>query len=462
VSLTFVLAQAATQAVQIPRSTDAGWLERMMGVVGLGVMILIAYAMSENRKRVDWRLVWMGMLLQAIFAVIVLKTAPGLWFFEKVSVVVDALLAFTEQGARFIFGNLAQSNPPGLVPVGATGPDGAFAQTAGHWANAGAFFAFNVLPTIIFLSSLMSVLYYMGVMQPVVNGIAWVMQRTMRTSGAETLSASANIFLGQTESPLVVKPFVNRMTSSELFNVMVCGFATASGGVLAAYTLMLRDVVPNVAGHLLAATILQTPAAVVLAKIMVPETGEPETMGSMPVNIEKKDTNVIEAAASGASEGVALALNVGGMLIAFIALIAAVNAIISWGGGLVGHPEFTLQSILGVALRPLAWVMGVPWQDTQYVASLIGLKTALNEFVAFGKFASDIKTNVITISPRSALIASYAIVGFANFSSIAIQVGGIGGMAPDRKSEIARLGLRGMIAGNLAAFMSACWAGMLL
>lgn len=461
-SLTYVLAQAATQAVQIPRSTDAGWLERMMGVVGLGVMILIAYAMSENRKKVDWRLVWMGMLLQAIFAVIVLKTAPGLWFFEKVSVVVDALLAFTEQGARFIFGNLAQSDPPGLVPVGATGPDGAFVQTTSQWANAGAFFAFNVLPTIIFLSSLMSVLYYMGVMQPVVNGIAWVMQRTMRTSGAETLSASANIFLGQTESPLVVKPFVNRMTSSELFNVMVCGFATASGGVLAAYTLMLRDVVPNVAGHLLAATILQTPAAVVLAKIMVPETGQPETMGSMPVTVEQKDTNVIEAAASGASEGVALALNVGGMLIAFIALIAAVNAIISWGGGLVGHPEFTLQSILGFCLRPLAWVMGVPWRDTSYVASLIGLKTALNEFVAFGKFANDLRTNVVAVSPRSALIASYAIVGFANFSSIAIQVGGIGGMAPDRKSEIARLGLRGMIAGNLAAFMSACWAGMLL
>jgi CNT family concentrative nucleoside transporter len=462
VSLPFVLAQAATQVAHIPRSTDATWLERMMGVVGLGVMILIAYAMSENRRRVDWRLVWMGMLLQAVFAVLVLKTAPGLWFFSKVSVLVDALLAFTEQGARFIFGNLAQSDPPGMVPVGPLKPDGSIDQAAGYWAHTGSFFAFNVLPTIIFLSSLMSVLYYLGVMQPVVNGIARIMQKTMRTSGAETLSASANIFLGQTESPLVVKPFVNRMTSSELFNVMVCGFATASGGVLAAYTLMLRGVVPNVAGHLLAATILQTPAAVVLAKIMVPETGQPETMGSMPVTVEQRDTNVIEAAASGASEGVALALNVGGMLIAFIALIAAVNAIISWGGGLFHHPEFTLQSILGVFLRPLAWVMGVPWQDTQYVASIIGVKTALNEFVAFGQFANDLKNNTIAITPRSALITSYAVVGFANFSSIAIQVGGIGGMAPDRKSEIARLGLRGMIAGNLAAFMSACWAGILL
>jgi concentrative nucleoside transporter, CNT family len=454
----FVLAQAATQVAQIPRSTDAGWLERMMGVVGLGVMILIAYAMSENRRQVDWRLVGMGMLLQGIFAVLVLKTAAGLWFFEKVGVLVDALLSFTEQGARFIFGNLAQSN----VPVGPLKPDGTIDQTIGYWANTGSFFAFNVLPTIIFLSSLMSVLYHLGVMQPIVNGIARIMQKTMKTSGAETLSASANIFLGQTEAPLVVKPFLNQMTSSELFNVMVCGFATASGGVLAAYTLMLRDVVPNVAGHLLAATILQTPAAVVLAKIMVPETGEPVTKGSMPINVEKKDVNVIEAAASGASEGVALALNVGGMLIAFIALIATANAVVSWGGGLVGHPEVTLQTILGTVLRPLAWVMGVPWQDTSYVAGLIGVKTALNEFVAFGQFAADLKNHAIGISPRSALIASYAIVGFANFSSIAIQVGGIGGMAPDRKSEIARLGLRGMIAGNLSAFMSACWAGMLL
>jgi CNT family concentrative nucleoside transporter len=308
----------------------------------------------------------------------------------------------------------------------------------------------------------MSVLYHLGVMQPIVNGLARIMQKTMRTSGAETLSASANIFLGQTEAPLVVKPYLNSMTSSELFNVMVCGFATAAGGVLAAYTLMLRDVVPNVAGHLLAATILQTPAAIVLAKIMVPETGQPVTQGALPATVEKKDANVIEAAASGASEGVSLALNVGGMLIAFIALIATTNAIVGWAGGLVGHPEFTMQSILGWVLRPLAWVMGVPWQDTQYVAGLIGVKTILNEFVAFGQFAGDLKNHAIAISPRSALIASYAIVGFANFSSIAIQIGGIGGLAPDRKSEIARLGLRGMIAGNLSAFMSACWAGMLL
>lgn len=454
-----VLAQAAaTQAVQLPRTTDTALLDRLMGVVGLGVMILIACAMSENRKAIDWRLVGMGILLQAVFALIVLKSAAGLWFFEKVGILVDALLGFTEQGARFIFGGLTQST----VPVGPQKPDGSIDGGGGLVAGTGSFFAFNVLPTIIFLSSLMSVLYHLGVMQPIVNGLARIMQKTMRTSGAETLSASANIFLGQTEAPLVVKPYLNSMTSSELFNVMVCGFATAAGGVLAAYTLMLRDVVPNVAGHLLAATILQTPAAIVLAKIMVPETGTPVTQGALPATIEKKDANIIEAAASGASEGVSLALNVGGMLIAFIALIATTNAIVSWAGGLFGHPEFTMQSILGFVLRPLAWVMGVPWQDTQYVAGLIGIKTILNEFVAFGQFAGDLKNQAISISPRSALIASYAVVGFANFSSIAIQIGGIGGMAPDRKSEIARLGLRGMIAGNLSAFMSACWAGMLL
>jgi CNT family concentrative nucleoside transporter len=454
----FVLAQAATQAVQLPRATDTALVDRLMGIVGLGVMILIAYAMSENRKAIDWRLVGMGLLLQAVFALIVLKSAAGLWFFGKVGVLVDALLSFTEQGARFIFGGLTQST----VPVGPVKPDGSIDGTGGLVAGTGSFFAFNVLPTIIFLSSLMSVLYHIGVMQPIVNGLAKIMQKTMRTSGAETLSASANIFLGQTEAPLVVKPYLNSMTSSELFNVMVCGFATAAGGVLAAYTLMLRDVVPNVAGHLLAATILQTPAAIVLAKIMVPETGQPVTQGALPATVEKKDANVIEAAASGASEGVSLALNVGGMLIAFIALIATTNAVVSWAGGLVGHPEFTMQSILGWVLRPLAWVMGVPWQDTQYVAGLIGVKTILNEFVAFGQFAADLKNQAVAISPRSALIASYAVVGFANFSSIAIQIGGIGGLAPDRKSEIARLGLRGMIAGNLSAFMSACWAGMLL
>jgi concentrative nucleoside transporter, CNT family len=432
--------------------------ERLMGVVGLLVMVAIAYAMSENRKAISWRLVWMAMLLQAVFAVIVLKTTAGLVFFEKVGDVVDSLLNFTEQGARFVFGDLVRST----VPVGTTRPDGTFDTSAGFVAQTGAFFAFNVLPTIIFLSSLMSVLYHLRVMQPIVKGIAWIMQRTLKTSGAETLSASANIFLGQTEAPLVVKPYIATMTTSELFNTMVCGFATAAGGVLAAYTLMLRDMVPNVAGHLLSATILQTPAAILLAKIMVPETQQPVTAGTMKLEMERASGNVIEAAANGASEGVGLALNVAGMLMAFIAIVATFNAMVGWAGGHFGHPELTLQGILGRLLSPLAWVMGVPWSDAPYMGSLIGTKTVLNEFVAFAQFARDLGSHTVSIQQRTQIIASYAVVGFANFSSIAIQIGGIGGMAPTRRGEIARLGLRGMIAGNLAAFMSACWAGMLL
>jgi CNT family concentrative nucleoside transporter len=449
-----LLAQAAPAA----GPASAGLGSRLMGIAGIAVMIAVAYALSENRKAISWRLVGMALVLQAAFAVLILKTDIGIWFFAKVGAVVDLLLAYTEAGARFVFGNLVQSN----VAVGTPRPDGSLDTSAGFVANSGAFFAFNVLPTVIFFASLMAVLYHVHAMQPLVKGIAWIMKKTLRTSGAETLSASANIFLGQTESPLVVRPYVNTMTNSELFNVMVCGFATASGGVLAAYTLMLRDVVPNVAGHLLAATIIQTPASILLAKVMVPETGVPVTQDTTHVEVERANVNVIEAAAAGASEGVTLALNIGGMLIAFVALVAMLNGVVGWIGGLFGVPELSLQAIMGELLRPVAWVMGVPWAETSYVGSLIGLKTVLNEFVAFGQFAADVKTGAIAISERSEVIASYAIVGFANFSSIAIQIGGIGGMAPGRRRDIARMGLRGMIAGNLAAFMSACWAGMLL
>ena len=453
-----LLAAAQVQAAAPPEVGAVGLGPRLMGVVGLVVMTLIALALSENRKAISWRLVGMAMLLQGVFALLVLKTRLGLAFFAKVGAVVDALLSFTEQGARMLFGNLVQFN----VPVGTPAADGTLDTTAGYIANTGALFAFSVLPTIIFLASLMAVLYHLHVMQPIVKGLAWVMQRTLRTSGAETLSASANIFLGQTEAPLVVKPYVPTMTSSELFNVMVCGFATASGGVLAAYTLILRDLIPNVAGHLLAATILQTPAAILIAKVMVPETQVPETQGTSGVEVEKTTVNVIEAAAAGASDGVSLALNVGGMLIAFVALVATANAVVGWLGGFAGYPHLSIQQIMGELLRPLAWVMGVPWNETQYVGGIIGLKTVLNEFIAFGQFATDVRTHAVALSPRTQVILSYAVVGFANFSSIAIQIGGIGGMAPTRRADIARLGLRGMIAGNLAAFMSACWAGMLL
>jgi CNT family concentrative nucleoside transporter len=452
-----LLTPASEALARMREGLDTSPAERAMGLVGIATMLLIAWVLSVDRKAIPWRLVGAGVALQAVFGVIVLKTAPGRWFFERVGEIVNGLLGFQLQGARFVFGNLTGSN----VPVGLPGPGGALDTTAGFVGNTGAFFAFNVLPTIVFFSALMSVLYYLNVMQGVVKGIAWVMQRTLRTSGAETLSASGNIFLGQTEAPLLIKPFVGKMTLSELNTVMVGGFATVAGGVLAAYTAMLQDSFPNIAGHLLAASVMNAPAGLLISKILVPETGEPVTRNSLTVNVEKTDRNVIEAAASGAATGMQLALNVGAMLMAFIGLIAVLNFGVSWIGGLFGAPELTIQVVLGTLLRPLAFVMGVPWADTAYVGSLIGIKTTLNEFVAYAQFASDLGTGVIDVAPRSAVILTYALLGFANFSSIAIQIGGIGGLAPERRGDLARLGLRAMIGGNLAAFMSASLAGML-
>jgi CNT family concentrative nucleoside transporter len=326
-------------------------------------------------------------------------------------------------------------------------------------AQTGAFFAFNVLPTIIFFSSLMTVLYYVGIMQWVVKGVAWVMQRTMGTSGAETLSAAGNIFVGQTEAPLLIKPYVKDMTMSELMTVMTGGFATVAGGVLAAYVGLLVAYFPDIAGHLMAASVMSAPAALAIGKLMYPETEKPETAGTLDLEVERIDVNTIDAAARGAHEGLHLALNVGAMLLAFIALVALANAMIGWVGGLVGFEDLSIELILGYALAPLAWLMGVPWADAPVVASLMGLKTVLNEFFAY--FAlSDLLNSGADIAPRSVIIATYALSGFANFSSIAIQVGGIGGIAPSRRQDLSRIGLRAMIAGSLAAFMTGAVAGM--
>jgi CNT family concentrative nucleoside transporter len=429
----------------------------LIGVLGVAVMIGIAVLLSHDRRRIDWRLVGMGLLLQVLFGLVVLKTDAGRAFFDQVGSIVTGLLGFQEQGARFVFGNLVQSE----VPVGQPGAGGGLDTSAGYVAATGAYFAFNVLPTIIFFSALMSVLYYLNVMQVVVKGIAWVMQKTLRTSGAETLSASGNIFLGQTEAPLLIKPFVGTMTRSELNTVMVGGFATVAGGVLAAYVGMLRGWFPDIAGHLLAASVMNAPAGLYLSKILIPETDTPVTRGSLRMEVEKPGANVIEAAAGGAGQGLQLALNVGAMLMAFVALVALVNYLLGWVGGFVGQESLTLQLLLGQVLRPVAWVMGVPWSETAYVGGLIGIKVVLNEFVAYAQFASQLAADV-QVSPRTAVILTYALLGFANFSSIAIQIGGIGGLAPERRSEIARNGLRAMIAGNLAAFSSASIAGMLV
>lgn len=469
-----LLQTAAERLVEARAGLDIPIAERLIGLLGVATMLGLAVLLSYDRKAINWKLVASGLGLQAVFGVLVLKTTAGQWIFLKIGHFVTSLLGFQEQGARFVFGNLVQST----VPV--TTADGTVAGGAAMVAQTGSYFAFNVLPTIIFFSSLMSVLYYLGVMQVIVKALAWVMQKTLKTSGAETLSASGNIFLGQTEAPLLIKPFVGSMTRSELNTVMVGGFATVAGGVLAAYVGMLSGWFPGIASHLLAASVMNAPAGLILSKIILPERDVPVTLAGIPDAVDDdataarpsrwkflrfgrgtKDSSVIEAAANGAGQGVQLAINVGAMLMAFIALVALLNAVLGWSGGLIGFPDLSLQGILGTVLRPLAWVMGVPWQDTAYVGSLIGIKATLNEFVAYAQFGSDLASGIV-IAPRSAIILTYALLGFANFSSIAIQIGGIGGLAPERKSDIAALGLRAMIAGNLAAFMSASLAGMLV
>jgi len=431
-------------------------VSRFVGVLGIAVIIGIAVLMSRRRRLIPWRLVGAGLALQVVLGLVVLKSAAGRAFFDAVGDAFSALLRFQEQGARFVFGNLVQLT----VPVGTPAADGSLDTAAGYVAGTGALIAFSVLPTIIFFAALTSVLYHLGLMQLLVKGIAWVMQRTLRTSGAETLSAAGEIFLGPTEAPLLIKPYVARMTGSELFTTMVCGLATVAGGVMAAYIGMLQGVVPGIAGHLLAASVMNVPAAMYLAKIMHPETEEPETAGTLHLHTERTERGVIEAAAAGAGQGMQLALNVGAMLIAFVALVALLNALLGWAGGFVGLPELSVQRILGTLLRPLAWLMGVPWAESTYVGGLIGLKATLNEFVAYGQFAVDARQGM-ALSPRSAVILTYALLGFANFASIAIQIGGIGGLAPERRSEIASYGLRAMVAGNLAAFTSAAIAGVL-
>jgi len=444
-----------------PGAADPGtpFAARLMGLAGLATMVGIAWLLSNDRARIPWRLVGVGVALQAVLGLIVLKTGVGRALFDGANLVFTRLLGFTEQGARFIFGNLVRNN----VPVGAPGGTPADMAPVGDptlWAATGAYFAFSVLPTIIFFSALMSVLYYLGIMQRVVQGMAWVFQRLLGTSGAETLSATGNIFVGQTEAPLLIKPFVGAMTVSELNTVMVGGFATIAGGVMAAYVGMLSPYFPDIAGHLLTASVMNAPAGLLISKILVPEAGLPVTRGKVKVEIAKTEANVIEAAAAGAGQGLQLALNVAAMLLAFIALIALVNAVLIWGGGLAGVEGLTLERLLGWALAPLAWLMGVPWADAGAVGSLIGVKVSVNEFVAYLQLAGIMSGEGLGM--RAEIIATYALLGFANFSSIAIQIGGIGGLAPERRGDLARLGLKAMIGGNLAAFMSASLAGMLL
>ncbi|NYZ62477.1 NupC/NupG family nucleoside CNT transporter [Luteimonas deserti] len=418
------------------------------GLFGLAVLLGITWLCSSNRRAIDWRLVGTGLLLQIVIACLVLLTPWGASVFDTLSSGFVRLLGFTTEGARFIFGDFSDAGKFGFV------------------------FAFQVLPTIIFFASFMSVLYHLGVMQKIVQGMAWVITRLMRVSGAETLSVCANAFIGQTEAPLVVRPYIAGMTRSELLTLMVGGMATIAGGVLGAYVLLLggNDPVQQAvyAKHLITASIMAAPATLVIAKILVPETATPLTLGAVRVNVEKTTANVIDAAAAGAADGLKLALNVGAMLLAFIALIALLNAPLIWLGeitglqGVLGRPT-DLSALLGWTLAPLAWLIGVPWEDASTVGGLIGTKVVLNEFVAYVQLGEILQGNVpgTTIGPQAALIATYALCGFANFSSIAIQIGGIGGIAPERRADLARLGLRAVLGGSIATMMTATIAGVL-
>ncbi len=453
---------------------------RLISFFGMLVLVGIAFLMSNNKKKISFRILILGIALQVFFALIILpsspfnllikkvfsiESAPGEVFFSAMNAAVMKLLSFSEVGARFLFGNLVQNSVPVLMPSGPEG-FGALKEVPGMVAATGAYFAFNVLPTIIFFSSLMAVLYYLGIMERVVAFFSKIMEKFLKTSGAETLSASANIFVGQTEAPLVVRPYINDMTISELMVVMVGGFATVAGGVMAAYVGMLKDYFPDIAGHLISASIMSAPAGIVMAKLMYPETGDPKTMGGVKIKLPKTNVNIIDAAASGAGTGLTLALNVGAMLLAFVALISLVNFGVEWLGYLLDWmfgitTGLSLSNLLGWIFSPLAWVMGVPWKDCMVIGGLLGEKTAINEFVAYAHLANLLAEGV-KLHPRSIVIATYALCGFANFSSIAIQIGGLGGIAPGRRHDLARIGFKAMIGGTLAAFMTGTIAGIFL
>jgi CNT family concentrative nucleoside transporter len=404
---------------------------RYTGFLGLVVIMAFAWLCSSHKRSIRLRTVAWGLGLQFAFALLVLKT-PFSQVLRAISTGVAALFGYANVGSAFVFGKLADSDSMGVI------------------------FAFQVLPIIIFIASFFSILYYLGIMQVVVRAMAVAMQRTMAISGAESLNVAASIFMGQTEAPLTIKPFLAGMTESELFTVMTCGMAHVSGAVMAAYVIVGHVEIR----HLLTAVIMTAPATIMLAKIFIPETGKPATEGRVEIQVEKTAVNVIDAAAQGAGDGLRLVLNIAAMLIAFLALIAMLNGILHWAHTLplLGWLPESLEKIFGIVFAPIAWIMGVPWHDASAIGDLLGTRLITNEFVAFVQLGPMQKT----LDPRSFTIATYALCGFANLSSIAIQIGGIGALAPNRKSDLARLGIRAVAAGSMANFMSACIAGMLL
>jgi CNT family concentrative nucleoside transporter len=416
-------------------------LQPLIGLVGI---LALAYGLSTNRKAISLRVVGWGLGLQVLFALIVLKTSIGQSVFTVLGDKMRQLLDFSVVGSAFVFGPLGDRSV-WIQVMGTT-----FGENA---ANYGTIFAFQILPTIIFIAALFAILYFIGVMQLIVRVFAVVMNKVMGASGAESLNVAASIFMGQTEAPLTIRPFLARMTQSELMTVMTSGMAHISGGIMAAYIAFGID-----AKHLLTAVIMTAPGTLMMAKMFVPETETPETRGTVKLEVVNEDVNIIDAAGRGTAEGLHLALNVGAMLISFVALIALVNAILGAAGGWVGIEGFSLQTIFGWVFAPVAWSLGVPWKDAATIGNLLGTRMVLNEFIAFAQLGGmkDV------LDPRSFTIATFALCGFANFASIGMQIGGIGALAPTRRGDLARLGLRAMLAGTLANFLTAIIVGFLL
>ena len=430
--------QAFAAPMRLDRAAASGaWLERGQALLGTAVMIWLCWLARERRpnQKFPWRVVISGTLLQVLLAALILKTPQAAGFFAAVNDAFVNLMNFSNEGARFLFGN-AMDAPYGLI-------------------------AFQVLPTIIFFSSLMTLGYHSGVMVAVVRFFARYLARWMGTSGAESLSTVGNIFLGQTEAPLLVRPFLAQATRSELHCIMVGGFGTVAGGVLAAYVGMLSKHFPDIAGHLLTASIMAAPCTVLVSKLLVPETEAPATGPDHRIEVPKLHRNAIDAAASGASEGMSLAINVAAMLMAFIALVALGNALLGWTLGQFGIEGMTLQRLFGWVFTPVAWLIGISWEEAPQVGTLLGVKMVLNEFVAYLDLAKNMGGEQ-ALSPRAAVITAYALCGFANFSSIAIQIGGISGMAPERRKDLAELGLRAMIGGSVVGYMTAALVGLMV
>lgn len=418
-------------------------MERLLSLLGLVVFLGIAWALSTNRKAIRLRTIFWGLGLQFALALFVLKTPIGQVLFTWVGGKITRVLNLSFVGSEFVFGALGIQGGGQLAVK---------AGEANGTAALGFVFAFQILPTIIFVAAMFAILYHLGVMQVIVKAMATVMTRLMGASGAESLNVAASIFMGQTEAPLTIRPFLNKMTQSELMCVMTAGMAHVSGSIMAAYIAFGVK-----AEHLLAAVIMTAPGTILLAKMLVPETGEPETAGKVKLDSQRVDANVLGAAARGTSEGLNLALNVAAMLISFLSLVALVNVVLGVMGRSIGVP-LSLEVIPGYAFMPLALAMGVPWKDAFAIGDLLGTRMVLNELIAYSRLGA-LKE---TLDPRSFTIATYALCGFANFSSIGIQIGGIGALAPERRSDLARLGFRALLAGTMANFMTACIAGALL